>query len=811
MLTGREREERDAADSPSMDAQALSSAIDSQNTYGQFSGLLTVSNSLVDRYIDYECLTGDTKIHTLKGPIPIRDLAAMTESDSAFRFHVFTWDHKDKKVTVGIGQDARRVKTDAIFKVTLDDGQEIRCTGNHRFMRRDGTYAVTTDLYPGDSLMPLYLHTDPYGRRVYKENEGYHLSALTRADGKRQRRVARMVYEWMTGSRITAGVRVKHVGDVTDDSPKNITTQIHSDSYVTYVPFIKAMKNAQSLIEEEDVLAFPPINHKVSKIEELGYDDDVYCLDVPGTHNYAVGDETGGVFTHNSMDEYPDIHTANDYFANDATQPDIDKNRVVWVESNDHALSGSANTLLRKKLRLDDEMYSIAYGLIKYGNDFEEVLVTENGVVGLNYLPPATVRRIDSPNGALLGFVQDMSGNFPTDTASIKKLLMSEKDDSQSKVALFEDWQVVQMRLRSTHRRSPYGYACADGARWIWKRLVMLEDATLIYKLTRAPSRFAFYIDVTDVPTNRVGEFLRKAKNDLKKRKLVDPNTGKLSMQYNPLASDEDFFLPVRDGRELARIDQLTGPEYQAMEPVEYFQRKLHSVLKVPKEYLGGEGSIPGRAILSNEDVRAARQTLNIQKELRSGVERIVRIDAAARGVADPSNLDFNVRMTMPSGIYALTAYEVKNSQADFASRVEPFVSKDWIRRNVFHFSDEEIKAIEAGAKNDQAGDGAYESSASDQMKLLDSVSEKQRGDTPVRSKMLKTIEDRMRQEDIRTRESDKKSDRILEKLDHLIHSDKAFAKRHNDRVSFAKSLKDGGFSRVNGSVSPVPTQKPSQ
>ncbi len=408
--------------------------------------------------------------------------------------------------------------------------------------------------------------------------------------------------------------------------------------------------------------------------------EDVYDVTTE-THNLLVN----GVICHNS---------AFHYFANDSTQPNMDNSRVAWVQSPDQTVVDMADTLIKRRLRLEDDLFSIAYTLCQYGNDFEEVLVTEHGVVGLNNLAAPTMRRVEKLNGSLIGYVQDVTGRFTANQDELRRMLAGSMTIPKH-VALFEDWQTCHFRMRSTTRRSPYGVSVAEGARWIWKRLVMLEDAVMIYKLTRSPARYAFYVDVTDVPPNRVESFLKRAKRDLKKKKMVNPNNNFLDMRYNPLANDEDFFIAVRDGRALSRVEVLSGPDYQNVDDVQYFQRKLHGALMVPRAYLGQDSPIQGRAILSNEDVRAARVSLQIQKELKNGIERLIRIDLAARGHLNPWAVDLDVMMTVPSNIYELAAMEVKNARADFAARIQPYVSMRWLLDNVFKLPEEEIREIE--------------------------------------------------------------------------------------------------------------------
>ena len=955
---GRERDERMAAPSPSTDAVVAGTAAPS--SYASYNanevgGLLTVSQNLMSRYADYECLTGDTQVLTLGGAVKISVLAECCQ-DENFRFYVYTWD--GQKITVGEAENARKVKKEVVYRLALDDGQVFRATGNHLWMRRDGEYAQTTDLKPGDSLMPLYLSRDKAGYVFYRENESWHKGALTSKDSLRTRPVSRMVAEWLTGERLEPNTwALIEDGDKENLVPSNIDVKVgaRTPRSRTWEPIIKSVIRARNFVAEHANLTGKN-NHKVVSIDLLE-EEDVYCLEVPGTHNYAIGSKDGGVFCHNSMDDYPDINcfaegslvsiiegsvvkgvpiedllsgshsnilaydrgkerlvsvpavnprltgkdaevvalklsngrtlrvtpdhkilasfgytnasnlragdkivsltagldcsqvsmftnplsnivtlvedpkpdgkvdvydittsthnlmvegvvchnSANHYYASDSTQPNTDNGRVIWVNSNDDALKAQADTLMRRRLRLDDEMFSMAYTLVKYGNDFEELLVTENGVVGMNYLPPATMRRIDHRNGALIGFLQDSTGTFSESMTEIQASLANKQAHNQ-KVALFEDWQVVHMRLRSRHRRSPYGYGVADGARWIWKRLVMLEDSMMIYKLTRAPARFAFYIDVTDIPANRVESFLQRAKRDLKKNKFVDPNTGKLNMRYNPLANDEDFFLPVRDGKELARVDILSGPDYQAIDDVQYFQKKLHGVLKVPRSWLGQDEGIPSRSILSNEDVRTARVTLGIQSVMRHGIERLLRVDMAARGVTNPWQPDLDVVMTMPSGIYALAAMEVKNAQADYASRLEPYVSRDWIRTNIFKMSEKEIEVIDKQKKREremeQAAQGGGMGSFGASSDAKDNILE----DVRASREYKKMVEGQKRLEGRRDRTSRERHDELLDKLDGLLVKDSSFAQRHRERVGFFNDLKKSAVTNKNGFSVGVPS-----
>ena len=725
---GRERAEREKAESPSAEAEKnIPSSIWSVWGREDVGGLLTVSQNLMDKFADWEqmdeypdinCLAGDTKVYIAEGsvikPVTIHELAA-----EGGGFNILAFDMEQGKIVTVLGENPRLTANDApVIAVKLANGETIKCTKEHKFLKHGIGYVDASTLKKGDKI----------------------------------------VSPW-------AGFT---------------TTQISVFSYPA--PY------------QVEVLE-DPVDAGICKVYDI----------TTKTHNFIAN----GVVVHNS---------ANHYFTNDATQPDIDTGRTIWIHSKDQALKEMAETLLHKRLRIEDEIWSMVYTLVKMGNNYEEILVTENGVIGLNSLPVPTMRRVEQANGSLIGYVQDITGKFTQDAADLRGMLAGQTKIPDH-VALFEEWQVLHSRLRGTARRCPYGFAVSDGARWIWKRLILLEDAMLIYKLTRAPARFAFYIDVTDIPSDKVESYLRKAKQDLRKQKMVNPRTQRLDMRFNPMDNSEDFFIAVREGRELARVEVLQGPDYQATDDVDYFARKLHGVLKVPRSYLGQDDAVPGKSILSNEDIRAARVTMGIQREVRNTIRRLVQIDLAARGI-DPFKNDLQVLMTVPSGIYELAHMEVKNARADFAQRIQPFVSQRYILKNVFKMTDDEIEKLEEERKKDQAEQAALQAQQNPQggssgpLQMPDTTGALSSVGAPTPPGPIeigpppgtagrpnnrgewKAYDNARRIEEKRDEESEKRHDEIMNTLGKVLTEDRAFAHRMNHAQSAMNDIRHALFAR---------------
>lgn len=397
------------------------------------------------------------------------------------------------------------------------------------------------------------------------------------------------------------------------------------------------------------------------------------------------------------MDDYPELCAALDIYADDASQPDTQLNRTLWVTSKDRNIERVGNDLFHKTLRVDEEAQEIARELCKYGNDYEELLVTQDGVVGMSCLRAPTVRRIEGPRGQLIGFLQDFKGKFNYTTEEFRALLQARsrgelQNADRDRIAALEDWEVVHFRLRGKSRQSVYGHSVLEPARWIYKRLAMLEDSALVYRLQRAPERYAFYVDVGDLPPTEAMAYLNRVRQQFRKKKYVNPATGKLDMRVDNMAQDEDFFIPTRKGQDGTRIEVLGSPQWQHMDDIEYFRSKLFAAIKIPKAYLAQDENT-ARAVLSSEDVRFARSVLRVQRELRNGFSRVMRVHLAALNM-DPYAADYDINMTVPSSVFELAQIEVRNARADLAMRMKEFVSLRWTLANVFSMSDDDIEQI---------------------------------------------------------------------------------------------------------------------
>lgn len=265
---------------------------------------------------------------------------------------------------------------------------------------------------------------------------------------------------------------------------------------------------------------------------------------------------------YSEMESYPILGTALDIYADDATQPEALTGKTIWAQSDNDEVAKMLDDLLQNRLRVEDEAWEITRTLCKYGNVFEENLVLQDqGVVGLNHLPPESVRRYEKDKGELIGFVQDPTGAFKMSGEDVEKAVAAGKAPHRE-VAVFEDWQVTHWRMRAKNRRSAYGHGVFEPARAAWRRLLLMEDAVLIYRITRSPARYAFYVDVGDLPPKAALKHLRRIRDEYKRQRFVDPTTGKLDERFNVLCLALDTEIPLLDGRTLS-LNQIIAEHKQ--------------------------------------------------------------------------------------------------------------------------------------------------------------------------------------------------------------------------------------------------------
>ena len=238
-------------------------------------------------------------------------------------------------------------------------------------------------------------------------------------------------------------------------------------------------------------------------------------------------------------------------------------------------------------------------------------------------------------------------------------------------------------------------------------QLRTLEDASVIYRISRAPERRIFYIDVGNLPKMKAEQYLRDMMTKHKNRLVYDANTGEIRDDRKHMTMLEDFWLPRREGSRGTEITSLPGgTNLGEMEDVEYFQRKLYKSLHVPISRLEPEtGFSLGRSSeISRDELKFSRfvdrlrskfsqQLFNYIFEKQVVLKNIMSIEEWDE-IKDRIKYDFQ----KDNHFTELKDAEVLQNRIQIMRDMEEYVGKyysqEYVRKNVLHQSDEEIEEI---------------------------------------------------------------------------------------------------------------------
>ena len=375
------------------------------------------------------------------------------------------------------------------------------------------------------------------------------------------------------------------------------------------------------------------------------------------------------------MDHYPEITRALDIYADDSMTYAED-GKILQIVSDDDKIIHELEELLYQRLDLDFHLWTWIRNMCKYGDMFNLLdIVDKEGVLGAIAMPVGEIEREEGYNNDpnSLRFKWTVQGN-----------------------TVFENYQVSHLRILGDDRFLPYGRSILDSARKVWKQLLMAEDAMLIYRISRAPERRVFYVDVGNIPPRDVDSYMQSARDKLKRIAVTSEATGNVDYRYNPESILEDFFIPVRGDRG-SRIETLPGGENAAaIEDIEYLQNKLFISLGVPKSYLTAEEDLSGKSTLAQEDIKFARTIQRIQKIVISELAKISLVHLYLRGYDESSIYNFDLRLTNPSTVTEMMHLELMGSRFSAANEMadSALLSKYYIQKEVLKLSDSEIVTI---------------------------------------------------------------------------------------------------------------------
>jgi hypothetical protein len=520
---------------------------------------------------------------------------------------------------------------------------------------------------------------------------------------------------------------------------------------------------------EEPLESFaPPVNDDGAVVVAAGGSYGTY-VDLDGT----ARTESELVSKYREIALEGDIERAIDDIVNEAIDGDADT--VVAINTDKVKYSESVQAKIREEFDTILEMLDFqnqAYDMFKRwyidGRMYFHVIIDEKnpraGIQELRYIDPRKIRKIRE--------VKRRPKNGVTVTAGVKEYYVYNERNwlpAGGNAGLPLDTGAVQGVRISTDsvihitsglmdKNNSFVYSYLQKAIRPLNQLRTLEDATVIYRISRAPERRIFYIDVGNLPKIKAEQYLKDMMTRHKNRLVYDATTGEVRDDRKYMTMLEDYWLPRREGNRGTEITTLpAGQNLGELADVEYFQQKLYQALNVPISRLKSSeaGFNLGRAAeITRDEVKFTKFVGRLRRRFSHLFYKTLEKQLILKGIiaeADWSELSnqINFDFTIDSHFEEFKQAEVLANRLTNLNAIQPYIGKYysdlWVRKNVLMQSDDDIEQMMAEIKEegtdqlqqdqtqpDQETDSALENDT----EALDDNSQSNNNNTPIKSRV---------------------------------------------------------------------------
>ena len=414
---------------------------------------------------------------------------------------------------------------------------------------------------------------------------------------------------------------------------------------------------------------------------------------------------------------YPDCDSAVEDIVNEAIIAD-GINPVVELNLDDSKISDG----IKKKI---NEEFKVILNLLKFSDKGHDLFRTwyvdgrlyfnimiddatkKNGITELRYIEPQKIRKIKSvkktrsPTGIEVNsgveeyYLFNDKGLVSTTTQGIK---MSLDTVAYCNSGLID--QNTGMVMSHLHK-----------AIKPTNQLKMIEDSVVIYRVSRAPERRIFYIDVGNLPKLKAEQYVQDIMNKFRNKLVYDATTGEIKDDKKHLSMMEDFWMPRREGGKGTEITTLDGAQNLGqIEDINYFQNKLFQALNVPMSRLRPDTgfSIGQSSTITRDEVKFSKFISRLRNKFAGIFANILRVQLIAKGIIREDEWDEifeNIKFTFnKDNHYAeLKDAEIIQNRLATLNAIDPFVGRyfsvDWVRRNVLLQTEDDIKEIDKQIK----------------------------------------------------------------------------------------------------------------
>jgi len=413
----------------------------------------------------------------------------------------------------------------------------------------------------------------------------------------------------------------------------------------------------------------------------------------------AIDEIVNEAITHDTDGKVMDINLDN------LKQPESIKKKIIEEFNNIQKMLNFSNLAddLFKRWYIDGRIY---YHVIV--ND----TAPKEGIQELRYIDPRKIRKVreiqkdrDSKTGAQI--IKSIAEYYIYNDRGAATQSFTSSTNQGLRIA---PESIINVNSGLMDAKNTFVISYLHKAIKALNQLRMIEDAVVIYRLSRAPERRIFYIDVGNLPKGKAEQYMRSIMTQYRNKLVYDANTGEIRDERKHLSMLEDFWLPRREGGKGTEITTLpAGQNLGQMEDVQYFQKKLLQSLNVPISRLDPQ---QGAGIMGiGKTTEVTRDEVKFNKfinRLRNKFSRIfddaLRVQLALKGICTTEEWDefkesIYYDFKKDNNFVEMREAELIRERVLTATQLDPFIGKyyssKWVKKNVLRMTDEEIEEME--------------------------------------------------------------------------------------------------------------------
>jgi hypothetical protein len=418
--------------------------------------------------------------------------------------------------------------------------------------------------------------------------------------------------------------------------------------------------------------------------------------------------------------QYSDCDAAIEDIINEAIVAD-EEHRSVEIVLDDVEISEPIKKKIREEfdnicdiLKFDERAHEIFRSWYVDGRLYYQILIDENrikeGIQELRFIDPRKIRRIKNirkektPQGVEV--VKQIEEYYLYNDKGI-----TEQTTHGVKLALDS---VVYCPSGFNDPNTGMAMSYLHKAIKPVNQLKMIEDSLVIYRISRAPERRIFYIDVGNLPKLKAEQYVSDIMNKFRNKIVYDATTGETRDDRRHLSMMEDFWMPRREGGKGTEITTLPGGQNLGeIEDIEYFQNKLYHALNVPVSRMQSQSgfSIGRSQEINRDEIKFNKFIVRLRKKFSVLFSNALRVQLIAKGIITPDDWE-DIRAAIrydyiEDNHYAeLRDAELLQTRLGLLQLVDPYIGKfysmEWAKKNVLRMDNAEISEIEKQIKTEQ-------------------------------------------------------------------------------------------------------------